>query len=139
MIEFYPENGFELKQPKAHRLWLEEVILSEGKDFGDINYIFCDDDYLHELNVKYLNHDTYTDVIGFDNSIGNLLEGDIFISTERVQENAQKFQNQFVEELRRVLCHGLLHFCGYKDKSSKDVKLMREKENEKLNMFHVEH
>jgi len=103
-----------------------------------LNYIFCDDDYLHEINVKYLDHDDYTDIISFENSVGNILHGDIFISTERVQENAEKFNIEFEEELLRVMAHGLLHFCGYKDKTKEEASLMRKKEDEKIKMFHVE-
>ena len=103
------------------------------------NYIFCDDDYLLNLNEQYLDHDTITDIISFDYSVGNELHGDIFISVERVRENAQDFSVTFEEELKRVLVHGVLHYCGYKDKSEEDEQLMRSKEDEKIKMFHVEH
>ena len=138
MINFFSENNFELEDNAAYEKWLQQVIISEEKKEGDINYIFCDDEYLHEINVKYLNHDDYTDIISFDNSVGNILHGDIFISTERVAENAEKFQVEFQEELKRVIAHGLLHFCGYKDKTDDEAQLMREKEDEKIKMFHVE-
>lgn len=138
MINFFSENNFELEDNVAYEKWLQSVIISEEKKEGDINYIFCDDEYLHEINVKYLNHDDYTDIISFDNSVGNILHGDIFISTERVAENAEKFQVSFQEELKRVIAHGLLHFCGYKDKTDDEAQLMREKEDEKIKMFHVE-
>ena len=138
MINFFSENNFELEDNVAYEKWLQNVIISEEKKEGDINYIFCDDEYLHEINVKYLNHDDYTDIISFDNAVGNILHGDIFISTERVAENAEKFQVEFQEELKRVIAHGLLHFCGYKDKTDKEAQLMREKEDEKIKMFHVE-
>jgi rRNA maturation RNase YbeY len=88
--------------------------------------------------MEYLNHDTLTDIISFDYSVGNLLQGDIFISVERVADNAKDFNVTFEEELKRVLSHGVLHYCGYKDKSPKDEALMREKEEEKMKMFHVE-
>ena len=117
---------------------MRNVLISEEKKEGEINYIFCDDDYLHEINVKYLNHDDYTDIISFDNAVGNILHGDIFISTERVAENAEKFEVSFDEELKRVIAHGMLHFCGYKDKTDDDAQLMRKKEDEKIKMFHVE-
>jgi rRNA maturation RNase YbeY len=113
------------------------VILSENKKEGDINYIFCDDDFLLDINQQYLDHDTLTDIISFDYSVGNELHGDIFISTERVAENAQDFGVSFSEELLRVLSHGVLHYCGYKDKSETDELLMRSKEDEKIRMFHV--
>tara|TARA_B100000378_G_scaffold39629_1_gene29676 strand:- start:531 stop:950 length:420 start_codon:yes stop_codon:yes gene_type:complete len=138
MINFFSENNFELEDNVAYEKWLQNVIISEEKKEGDINYIFCDDEYLHEINVKYLNHDDYTDIISFDNALGNILHGDIFISTERVAENAEKFQVSFQEELKRVIAHGLLHFCGYKDKTDDEAQLMREKEDEKIKMFHVE-
>ena len=138
MINFFSENNFELEDNAAYEKWLQQVIISEEKKEGDINYIFCDDEYLHEINVKYLNHDDYTDIISFDNALGNILHGDIFISTERVAENAEKFQVSFQEELKRVIAHGLLHFCGYKDKTDDEAQLMREKEDEKIKMFHVE-
>ena len=138
MINFFSENNFELEDNVAYEKWLQNVIISEEKKEGDINYIFCDDEYLHEINVKYLNHDDYTDIISFDNAVGNILHGDIFISTERVAENAEKFQVSFQEELKRVIAHGLLHFCGYKDKTDDEAQLMRKKEDEKIKMFHVE-
>ena len=138
MINFFSENNFELEDNVGYEKWLQNVIISEEKKEGDINYIFCDDEYLHEINVKYLNHDDYTDIISFDNALGNILHGDIFISTERVAENAEKFQVEFQEELKRVIAHGLLHFCGYKDKTDDEAQLMREKEDEKIKMFHVE-
>ena len=138
MINFFSENNFELEDNVGYEKWLQNVIISEEKKEGDINYIFCDDEYLHEINVKYLNHDDYTDIISFDNALGNILHGDIFISTERVAENAEKFQVSFQKELKRVIAHGLLHFCGYKDKTDDEAQLMREKEDEKIKMFHVE-
>lgn len=138
MINFFSENNFELEQKENYENWLRNVLISEEKKEGEINYIFCDDDYLHEINVKYLNHDDYTDIISFDNAVGNILHGDIFISTERVAENAEKFEVSFEEELKRVIAHGMLHFCGYKDKTDDDARLMRKKEDEKIKMFHVE-
>ena len=91
------------------------------------------------LNEQYLNHDTLTDIISFDYSVGNELHGDIFISIERVQENAAIYNVTFLEELKRVLVHGILHYCGYKDKTTQDEQIMRTKEDEKIKMFHVEH
>ncbi|SEK78867.1 rRNA maturation RNase YbeY [Aquimarina amphilecti] len=119
--------------------WLSNVISSEDKKKGDINYIFCKDEYLLRINRKFLNHDTYTDIIGFSNGLGNIVAGDIFISIERVIENAGVFEVEIEEEIRRVIAHGVLHFCGYKDKTEEESLLMRQKENEKLGMFHVEH
>lgn len=138
MISFNYETKFRLQQALRHRSWLSEVILSENKKEGEINYIFCDDDYLLEINQSYLNHDTLTDIISFDYSIGNELHGDIYISVDRVRENAKEFKTSFADEMRRVLVHGVLHYCGYKDKTKKDELLMRDKEDEKIKMFHVE-
>jgi len=138
MINFNYENEFEISNEDAYADWLSTVIVSENKSEGDINYIFCDDAYLLEINQQYLDHDTLTDIISFDYSVGNELHGDIFISTERVAENAADFGVPFEEELKRVLVHGVLHYCGYKDKSDADEKLMRQKEEEKMKLFHVE-
>jgi len=137
MISFNYETDFELSDETAISDWLSQVILSESKKEGDINYIFCDDEYLHKINMQYLNHDTLTDIISFDDCIGNLLNGDIFISVERVADNANDFEVSFDEELKRVLAHGILHFAGYKDKSEEDELKMRQKEEEKIAMFHV--
>jgi probable rRNA maturation factor len=112
--------------------------VSENKTEGEINYIFCDDDYLHKINVEYLNHDTLTDIISFDYTMGNEIGGDIFVSVERVLDNSKDYNTSFEDELKRVLVHGVLHYCGYKDKSEADETLMRNKEDEKLEMFHVE-
>ena len=139
MISFNYENEFQLYNEEQISSWVSAVILSENKKEGDINYIFCDDDYLLNINNQYLNHDTLTDIISFDYSVGNELHGDIFISTERVSDNAKDFDIPFEEELKRVLVHGVLHYCGYKDKSEIDEQLMRNKEDEKIKMFHVEH
>lgn len=118
--------------------WLSQVIGSEGKKEGEVTYIFCDDDYLLEINKQYLDHDTLTDIISFDYTMGNEISGDIFISVERVRDNAVDFNVSFEEELRRVMAHGVLHYCGYKDKTEADEKMMRNKEEEKIAMFHVE-
>jgi len=138
MILFHYETDFLLENEDTYQSWIETVIQSEQKIVGEINYIFCDDDYLHEINVKYLNHNTLTDIISFDYSEFDTISGDIFISIDRVRENAQNFNIDFSQELLRVMAHGILHYCGYKDKSQKEVSLMREKENEKIELFHVE-
>lgn len=138
MISFNFESDFVLSNEKSISSWLSKVIISEKKKEGEINFIFCDDEYLLEINQKYLNHDTLTDIISFDYAVGNELHGDIFISVERVRENALEFAVSFEEELLRVLSHGVLHFCGYKDKAESDQKLMRLKEDEKIKLFHVE-
>ena len=139
MISFNYETDFELDNEEQYEDWISRIIESEGFDVGEINYIFCDDEYLHKINVEYLDHDTLTDIISFDYTVGNVLQGDIFISIERVRDNANDFNVSFEEELKRVLSHGVLHYCGYKDKSPKDEALMRSKEEEKMQMFHVEH
>jgi probable rRNA maturation factor len=138
MINFNYETDFILDNEEVFASWLSNVILSENKKEGEINYIFCDDEYLHKINLEYLNHDTLTDIISFDYSMGNELNGDIFVSIERVKDNANDFKVSFEDELRRVLVHGLLHYCGYKDKSIEDETMMRSKEDEKTAMFHVE-
>ena len=139
MISFNYETDFELENEAQYEDWISRIIESEGFDEGEINYIFCDDEYLHKTNVEYLDHDTLTDIISFDYTVGNVLQGDIFVSVERVKDNAIDFNVPFVDELKRVLSHGVLHYCGYKDKSPKDEALMRSKEEEKMQMFHVEH
>ncbi len=139
MISFNYETDFELENEAQYKDWISRIIESEGFDEGEINYIFCDDEYLHKINVEYLDHDTLTDIISFDYTVGNLIQGDIFVSVERVKDNANDFNVSFEEELKRVLSHGVLHYCGYKDKSPKDEALMRSKEEEKMQMFHVEH
>lgn len=138
MISFNYETGFELGNEQQYEEWLSAVIESEDKSEGEINYIFCDDDYLLKMNEEFLDHDTLTDIISFDYTMGNLISGDIFISVERVKENAEEFNVPFDEEIKRVMAHGILHYCGYKDKSDGDSQVMREKENEKIALFHVE-
>jgi len=138
MINFNYETDFHLDNEEAVTSWLGKVITSENKKEGEINYIFCDDEYLHKINVEYLNHDTLTDIISFDYSMGNELHGDVFVSVERVKDNAADFNVSFEEELKRVLVHGILHYCGYKDKGEAEELVMRVKEDEKIAMFHVE-
>lgn len=135
-IGFYSEDvPFRLSDIRIKRQWLEKVIESEGKIAGEISYIFCSDDYLYKMNVQYLNHDTLTDVITFDYTEANKISGDIFISIPRVEENASEFGKTFTDELNRVMVHGILHLCGYKDKTTKDEKIMRLKEDEKLELL----
>ena len=135
MINFNYETDFQLDNETAIASWLNAVILSENKKEGEINYVFCDDVYLHQINMEYLNHDTLTDIISFDYSIGNELHGDIFVSVERVLDNAHDFKVSFDDELKRVLVHGVLHYCGYKDKSPEEEIQMRQKEEEKMALF----
>lgn len=138
MISFNYETEFELQNEPDFSNWLSSVILSENKKEGEINYIFCDDNYLLEINQQYLDHDTLTDIISFDYSVGNEINGDIFVSVERVKENASDYKVTFHEEIQRVLVHGILHYCGYKDKTESEECIMRFKEEEKMKMFHVE-
>lgn len=138
MILFNYENDFLLDNESSYINWLEAIVVSENKTYSELSFIFCNDDYLHKINLEYLNHDTFTDIITFDYSMGNELAGDIFISTERVIENSKEFNVTFTNELQRVLAHGILHLCGYKDKTDEDSIVMREKENQKISLFHVE-
>ncbi|MFH6767336.1 rRNA maturation RNase YbeY [Gaetbulibacter aquiaggeris] len=129
MINFNYETDFALKDEDALSKWIVDCIRTEEYSLEEINYIFCDDEYLYKLNIEFLNHDTLTDIISFDYSVGKTIQGDIFISVERVKENATDFKVSFFEELHRVIIHGVLHYCGYKDKTPEDALLMREKEN----------
>lgn len=138
MITYNYELDFELANEELYSKWIEEVISSENKILGELNYIFCTDEYLLDVNIKYLNHDYYTDIISFDYSEGNIISGDMFISIDRIVDNAKDLNVSFEEELKRVMIHGVLHYCGYKDKSESDELIMRQKEDEKLVMFHVE-
>jgi len=133
MIAFLTEDiTFELKEKLKHKAWLKEAAKAEGFRIGELNYIFCSDVYLLDINQKYLGHDTLTDIVTFDNSEEpKMIEGDIFISIERVRENALKFDTA-ASELKRVMIHGLLHLAGYKDKDKAQKELMRNKENEYL-------
>lgn len=135
MINFNYETEFKLANESQMAQWISSIIKNENCKEGTINYIFCEDDYLHKLNVDYLNHDTLTDIISFDYSVGKELHGDIYISIERVYDNAKDFSVSFIEELERVIIHGILHYCGYKDKSEKDAELMRSKENTALELL----
>ena len=132
MISFHYELDFKLSNEAELSKWISSVISLEENKEGDINYIFCDDEYLHKLNVEFLQHDTLTDIISFDYKVGKELHGDVFISVERVKENAKDFKVSFEAELNRVLVHGVLHYCGYKDKTEDDAKVMRAKENHYL-------
>ena len=136
MITFDFQTSSNFVPTLAHKQWLKEVIRREGLVPGDISYLFCDDAFLLERNIQYLNHDTYTDIITFDRCVGELVSGDIMISLERVGENARKFGVTFDEELLRVIVHGTLHLCGYKDKSGEEAATMRRKEQESMTLFH---
>ena len=123
---------FELKSADLIKKWIFVVVKSYGKQVGRINYLFCSDEYVYEANVRYLNHDTYTDIITFDYVEGNLISGDIMISVDRVEENAKILNTSFESEMHRVIIHGVLHLLGFKDKSDVDAAIMRKKEEESL-------
>ncbi|MEQ6124437.1 rRNA maturation RNase YbeY [Pseudotenacibaculum sp. MALMAid0570] len=132
MITFNYETNFTIGKEERTSSWIEKILHKEGYSLGDINYIFCNDEYLHKMNVEFLQHDTLTDIISFDYTLGKTVSGDIFISVERVKENAQKFNVTFDNELHRVIIHGVLHFLGIKDKTEEEKKEMRNKENDSL-------
>lgn len=115
--------------PELFVLWLSDTINHEGKECGDVNIVFCSDEYLLDMNKRYLAHDYYTDIITFDYCEGNVVHGDLFISIDRVLDNSKILGLPYEEELRRVCVHGVLHLCGYKDKSDEEEKEMRLKEN----------
>lgn len=132
MITFNYETSFALKDEKHLENWIEKIVSNQDCVLGEINYIFCDDEYLHKLNVAFLQHDTLTDVISFDNSLGKLINGDIYISVDRVKENALDYKVSFDEELHRVMIHGVLHYVGFKDKTKEEKQQMRSEENTAL-------
>jgi len=114
--------------------WVEDTIHREGKTCGEISFILCGDEYLRELNLKYLNHDYFTDVITFDYSSGKEVSGDVFVSLDRVRDNATELEESLTNELHRVMIHGILHLCGYRDKSDAERSQMREKEDYYLSL-----
>ncbi len=132
MIDFNFETEFDLKNQSNLKEWIENVITGEGFDVGEISYVFCDDDFLLQLNVEFLAHNTLTDILSFDYRVGKQINGEIYISVERVADNANDFNSSFENELRRVMIHGILHFCGYKDKTDAEESNMRKKEDECL-------
>lgn len=136
MISFDFQTPCEVILTLEHKQWLKSIVRKEQLVPGDILYLFCDDAYLLETNIHFLNHDTYTDIITFDQCVGNVVAGNIMISLDRVRENSKKFGVTFEEELLRVVAHGTLHLCGYKDKTDAEAQVMRQMENESLVMFH---
>lgn len=134
-ISFHVEPGGHFPHADhepALRTWIEAIITQRGGTLGVLNYIFCGDDYLHALNVQYLQHDTLTDIITFPHAEFPLISGDLFISTERVADNARDFHTSFTDELHRVMIHGVLHLCGQNDKTGEDAGAMRELESKAL-------
>ena len=135
MIHFFFENTPEIPLPDSIEPWLENLIREENYRPGEITYIFCDDAYLLKVNQDFLHHDYYTDIITFDYVKGKIISGDIFVSLQRISENAVLLEKDFNEELRRVIAHGVLHLCGYKDKSEEEKKEMRGKEDYYLSKY----
>jgi len=136
-INFFEEDiSFKLPDKNPHKKWLKSIAATEGFTIRDLNYIFCSDEYLYQMNLDYLNHDTYTDIITFDNSENKMeIEGDIFISIPRVRDNASIQNTEFILELRRVLAHGTLHLMGYRDKTESEIGEMRNKEDYSISLY----
>lgn len=128
---------FELSEASNVKKWIAEVVKRREKSVGNISYLFCDDEYMLEVNRQYLDHDTYTDIITFDYVVANLISGDIFISVDRVGENARLFGVEFERELRRVVIHGVLHLLGQGDKSDAEAAEMRRQEEEALSLWNA--
>ena len=129
MITFNYETQFNLSDEEKLKGWISKCIKQYDFTEGELNFIFCDDNYLHKLNVEFLKHDTLTDIISFDYTLGKLVSGDIFISIERVRENSLEFHQTFDNEMNRVIIHGVLHFMGFKDKSDEEKSIMRTNED----------
>ncbi|MDO1512905.1 rRNA maturation RNase YbeY [Maribacter confluentis] len=138
MINFNYLTDFHLNTEELFSNWLSNVCISEGFSIGELNYIFCDDDYLLKINQDYLQHDYLTDIITFDYVEGKTLFGDLYISIDRIKDNANEFNVTFDNELKRVMVHGVLHLMGYSDKTHSAITEMRFKEDEKIKLFHVE-
>ena len=135
MIRYFCEDiKFTYKNKLANNRWLKMVAGNEIRKIGDINVIFCSDNYILDVNMKYLQHDYFTDIITFDYCEGKVLSGDLFISVDSVRENSIEFGTDFEEELHRVIVHGVLHLIGYDDHTEEDKKVMRQKENYYLQM-----
>ncbi len=135
MIQFFFENIDEIPISAATISWLEDVIKTENKKLGEINYILCDDEYLLKVNQDFLDHNYYTDIITFDYVKGKTISGDIFVSLPRISDNAKNLVKDFNSEFHRVLAHGILHLMGYKDKTEEEITVMRQKEDFYLNVF----
>ena len=134
MIEYTVIGNYQMEDQKSLSDWILFTLHEEGKELGEINYIMCDDDYLHEINIKTLKHNTLTDIISFDYTLGVVVSGDIYISYDRVKDNAQDLGLSNRDELHRVMIHGVLHYCGYKDKTEEDRVNMRAKEDYYLSL-----
>lgn len=139
LISFFSEDiNFGLAQSDLYSIWLQKLIKTYNKITGDISYIFCSDEYLHELNVEHLNHDTLTDIITFDYTHAGIISGDIFISIDRIKENSNSFSVTFEQELTRVMAHGVLHLIGFKDKKQEEKDEMRTEEDKAISLFHLD-
>ena len=138
MINYNYLTDFNLHSEVLYDLWLSKTCETEGYVINELNYIFCDDDYLLKINQDYLQHDYLTDIITFDYVLGKSISGDLYISIDRIRENAEEFNVTFENELKRVMVHGVLHLMGYSDKSDTATAEMRNKEEEKIKLFHVE-
>ena len=134
-ISFYSVGTFSLKTEAAAAACIKAIAAEESREVGDITFVFCDDNYLLKINNEFLDHDTYTDIITFDYSVGNELISEIYVSTDRVEENAKKYKQTFENEIHRVMIHGVLHLCGYKDKLTEEKQIMRDKENHYLSLL----
>lgn len=139
MVSYSLEDiKFEFKHKRLNNAWLKMVAESEVKNLGNICIIFCSDNYILDVNIKFLGHDYFTDIITFDYCEGNVLSGDLFISIDSVRENAEYYKTEFSDELNRVIVHGLLHLIGYDDHTDEEQKVMREKENYYLELrYHI--
>lgn len=141
MVSYFIQDiDFVFKHKRLNNSWLKLVAESEIKKLGNINIIFCSDNYILDVNVKYLGHDYFTDIITFDYCVKNILSGDLFISIDTVRDNAVFYKTEFNDELNRVIVHGLLHLIGYDDHTPEEQKIMREKENYYLELRnHIDH
>ena len=134
-ISFYSVGTFSLKTEASVAACIKAITAEESREVGDITFVFCDDNYLLKINKEFLDHDTYTDVITFDYSVGNEIISEIYVSTDRVEENAKKYKQTFENEIHRVMIHGVLHLCGYNDKLAEEKQIMRDKENHYLSLL----
>jgi rRNA maturation RNase YbeY len=137
MINFSNTTLYDIPLESYLKEWLQTIIQQESFEEGELNFLFCDDDYLHKLNVQFLNHDTLTDILTFDYNVGRQLHADICISVDRVKDNASQHKVAVTNELCRVMAHGVLHLCGYKDKTIKQKQEMREREDHYLSKLNL--
>lgn len=137
MIEFSSQNDFVFEDETKALQWLNAIAKLEDYEVGELGYVFCSDAFLLDINIHYLDHDTYTDIVTFDYTEGNVLHGEMYISTDRIAENASDFGVSFEAELRRVMAHGLLHMCGYGDKTDVEINIMRAKEEAYLELWNT--